>query len=164
MAPFSIRCLSKTAELIKISGVELFEYVRKDFNLFSHMIRNLRSKREMMGLKSQNMRLELKFSQIEADPDQEEKNQQVLAKIRQLEEEIAEEEGVPLEFDEMEEGQMGLTQDDQLRNLREMLMQPGMEYREKLHEIVDKFPNTRRALKMPKETYYEIDQEGDQQS
>ena len=112
MAPFSIRCLSKTAELIKISGIELFEYVRKDFNLFSHMIRNLRSKREMMGLKSQNMRLELKFSQIEADPDQEEKNQQVLAKIRQLEEEIAEEEGVPLEFDEMEEGQLGLTQDD----------------------------------------------------
>lgn len=36
-----------------------------------------------------------------------------------------------------------------------------MEYREKLHEIVEKFPMTRRALRMPKETYYQIDdQEG----
>lgn len=69
LAPYTIRCLSKTAELIKISGVELFEYVRKDFALFNLMIRNVRSKREMMGLKSQNMHLDLKFSQIEIEAD-----------------------------------------------------------------------------------------------
>ena len=129
-APYSVRCISHSGVVWRIKGIDFFRWVLKDTNTTTQLTMNLRGRFNSIKASESNRHEEFKFHNVQG---------------KEVDSDL--DSGSDAYKSEGEKDMKDLQRCEKMQ-LKDILMEPGTDYREQLQEMASGFPKVKKALKL----------------